>query len=693
MPTLYVEELTLGNVGCHRHLHLQFYPGLIGIFGPNGSGKSTILNALYAAFTGDFSRIAPTRSQCVRAGSSGPSFVRVILVREGRRYQVRYGLRQAVTSLESEGEEPVLGYQRVRERLRDILGCREDYLRDFVFKTQDEIASLLLATDSERLRLWQRLFRLQSCDHLWQALGTVLSQDLPAPVLDEEAQRQTCEALELQQQEVARLEQQRRELEAQQLPDEELRRCRRVLRAWRSRRELKQRIRQSQEQLRRLHGRRPKGLRRLQEAVCKAADKLEQYRQMEMKIQRRLEEFRLYRERLEQVRREQEALHKLQQDRPAPLEIDPDKVRRRYLALLIRRRHLRRMMQELERSGQASCPTCRSRLTTGSSDVRKLQQELVRLPKRIQVERQRWRELSQRWHQWQDYQQEERRLRQLIAKLKVEPPRGSEQRLAELEQRCREAQRRLRQWQQAASAKMQEAQRWQAEWRAHRKQLRRSLQQWRGLSSFDRKQVRQARDVLKQQRGVQLQLSEIRGQLASAQQAMQTLARQWQLRQQEQQRAERIRYLRDQLTTARSLFHVNQLASFLYRRFAPVIEANVNRWLARMNAPLLVRVDPATLDFEVTVAGRASHHPRQLSGGQRVLLSIAIWLTTASLSEYDLGILALDEPTAHLDEDHRSGLTVALQALAGEVGGSRQVFIVTHAEQLKTAVNQVIALS
>jgi len=57
-----------------------------------------------------------------------------------------------------------------------------------------------------------------------------------------------------------------------------------------------------------------------------------------------------------------------------------------------------------------------------------------------------------------------------------------------------------------------------------------------------------------------------------------------------------------------------------------------------------------------------------------------------------VGLLALDEPTANLDEDNRSFLADALSSLSTKISGHRQIIMVTHADNLRGCFDQIITL-
>lgn len=86
-------------------------------------------------------------------------------------------------------------------------------------------------------------------------------------------------------------------------------------------------------------------------------------------------------------------------------------------------------------------------------------------------------------------------------------------------------------------------------------------------------------------------------------------------------------------------------------------------------------------------------HQDQLSGGQRVTLSIAFLLALQQLVVPDIGFLVLDEPSLHLDEKARTDLKDLLLGLSEQLRNSQaQVFVCDHSPDLRPAFQRLIQL-
>ena len=105
------------------------------------------------------------------------------------------------------------------------------------------------------------------------------------------------------------------------------------------------------------------------------------------------------------------------------------------------------------------------------------------------------------------------------------------------------------------------------------------------------------------------------------------------------------------------------------------------------------RVTPGeNLTFTVHFPGEPAMPATRLSGGLQGVLAMAFRLAVLSVFGADIGMMALDEPTVGFDSGNIRYLGDALQRFAGSIRGRRQVFIITHAESLAPAFDQVIKI-
>ncbi len=125
---------------------------------------------------------------------------------------------------------------------------------------------------------------------------------------------------------------------------------------------------------------------------------------------------------------------------------------------------------------------------------------------------------------------------------------------------------------------------------------------------------------------------------------------------------------------------------FVFQTFEllPRTTALKNVQLPLMYAQVSHKKQRATAALErVGLAARATHHPNQLSGGEKQRVAIA----RALAQEPD--IILADEPTGNLDSTTGDGIMSIFDSLHAE---GQLIIIVTHEEEIAARCNRVIRL-
>jgi len=127
------------------------------------------------------------------------------------------------------------------------------------------------------------------------------------------------------------------------------------------------------------------------------------------------------------------------------------------------------------------------------------------------------------------------------------------------------------------------------------------------------------------------------------------------------------------------------IAKSLRKAYKAKLESEVNNYLARFGMDFEVEFDE---DLGLKVVARGEEMSvDSLSGGERAVLALSIRLALAkALSNREVELMILDEPTANLDADRRRELVRVLRELADEVP---QVIVVTHDPEVAEAADYV----
>lgn len=133
---------------------------------------------------------------------------------------------------------------------------------------------------------------------------------------------------------------------------------------------------------------------------------------------------------------------------------------------------------------------------------------------------------------------------------------------------------------------------------------------------------------------------------------------------------------------------------FLRDTYAVVLNA-MNVHLSAMGAPLEVRCAEKPMSFEFRRTDEESTWLDQckLSGGQKVRASVAFLLTLQSLIIPEVGLLVLDEPSMHLDEESQEGLRDLLLGMRPTLASAeKQIIVCDHCPTLMPAFERRLVL-
>jgi exonuclease SbcC len=132
---------------------------------------------------------------------------------------------------------------------------------------------------------------------------------------------------------------------------------------------------------------------------------------------------------------------------------------------------------------------------------------------------------------------------------------------------------------------------------------------------------------------------------------------------------------------------------YLTYRFKQIVELTSD-YLAESGADFVVAPSekvPLAFDFLRTdTANETWMFQNRMSGGQKVRLAIAVLRAIHALVIPDVGLLVLDEPTTHLDEEAKLGLAEMLRRISKE--GNIQIIVCDHSQVLIDAASDLIDL-
>jgi len=144
---------------------IQFPPGFTVITGKTGAGKSTILDAITYALYGCTTRTDPPSNVKAADLFQQGGNVRVSFRQRDRRYEVRRGFNSRGGSFLdlNQDDAPLGGTIPEKEKMIvNIVGLDYEGFKNSTFVRQEEMKELGSEKGSDRLRVFQKLFRLET---------------------------------------------------------------------------------------------------------------------------------------------------------------------------------------------------------------------------------------------------------------------------------------------------------------------------------------------------------------------------------------------------------------------------------------------------------------------------------------------------------------------------------------------------
>ncbi len=155
-------------------------------------------------------------------------------------------------------------------------------------------------------------------------------------------------------------------------------------------------------------------------------------------------------------------------------------------------------------------------------------------------------------------------------------------------------------------------------------------------------------------------------------------------------REEKDRRWSEVLTSTRDALHISQYPAVVMREYAEALNARIAHYLRILEAPFRFWLDQSTMQFLAAFPDR-QHPAARLSGAERVTASICFRLALVDTFASQLNFVALDEPSAYMDQtsiERLQGLFLSLKQLAGQSG--RQIILITHESHLLNYVDHRI---
>lgn len=193
-------KLEVRNWVHHRQRTCEFTRGLVAILGENGSGKSSLFGAIRWALTGEnpnFGLKAENVSQYAKEGE--PSFVSLEFEHNGHIAVVtRYLLPEKEPSILSvDGKEAARGDKAVTAEIEKLLGVDAKFISRFIIVGQTDIFSFIDDNQTDTDKFFQRLFNTAKADKCQDVIGKSTAK-ITIPELTKSSAQLALECLDVE---------------------------------------------------------------------------------------------------------------------------------------------------------------------------------------------------------------------------------------------------------------------------------------------------------------------------------------------------------------------------------------------------------------------------------------------------------------------------------------------------------------
>lgn len=703
-----VISVRLKNFGCHKDFYCDVGYGLCGIFGKNGSGKSTFVNSIYAALTNDFSRFDGVKADCVFDGASDgeQSFIELVAKHESVDFVLRRSIRPNKSTLELPGEKVITNVNEIENRLRTSLGVDMKLISTYVFVSQWQMFQFLDQTPAQRADAFKHLCRTEQSSVIHDAISKAMAK---YQINADEVVDNSDELLSLSsqtQEEMDELNVEEGQLVGTKiLNDKSLASASKIIKHCEALAELREDRTQLRARLKRIAVK----LAKLQAVIIRISKKRESYKsaydssaQEVLEAKAALEAWKKFISQKKRVdllndtiNEAEQTLLKLKEPKPPLCYPEYEDCKSNLVLLKQKRIEANDYVRDNKAKSNGICPTCKQTVDTKLYDKYVL--ALKELPTKIADLQDRITACETYDKNLRDYNTDSKsakvQLNTAIADLSqydnvLQKPDVDKAKLEALVSDQDALVLQMNKLRDLHIAKDKKLALFQGKRESISSQIKRIGEKIELYSASEPKFEKAKARKLEHDVAV-TRIAVIHSLLTEKKKYIDSL-----LSQLKALKATKLR--RDKITAAcktagkvKELFHWSGLPNQVAQANLAGMEDDINETLSWFGNPFWVEADE-NLGFIVHMPGKTPKRAESLSGGQKAVLAIAFRVAVNTLFGTDIGMMWLDEPTAGLDDQNVEYFHDALLKLANEVRNKRQIAVITHASELKSAFDQVI---
>lgn len=709
--TLRFKDLEIHNWCQHERMKVEFGDApIIGIVGPNGCGKSNFCEAMRMLITGE-SANPGNKADNLRQGADSGSVAGSFFIND-RECHAKRSITSAQCSLTygPGKDDKVRKAKEVSEKLHSLLGVENNIIHSYVFIRQGTIDKVLFDRPGERKAEMLKLFGMagteKTRDHLQRELTAV--QVVSHGPRIEELDRQLNELAD-------RLAKTKTAYDAARqnvLPDEDVQKLKTLIETYNSGREATGELKALDAELQKTYARRDAASADVTAKEADVSDREageEERKSKETELRTfvsRAADIKRSKDRYQELIREVQSIN-VDDEALKPPEGDPEELKRsiesqnqRIAGLQMELLDARKFIDAFK-TGQ--CPTCGSTIQNAQKLIKERQAFIEANEPLVKQGIQTRDETAQKLTNYQKrhgaWQLEQQRLKDRVTRIQKEMQELEPCQSQDVSQEAVDAANvQIADIVSAASALATAR----GELEGARKALagveedvrslleQRSSVKARTEGCPDEDTVEAAKTQLDEHGAHYKAYADAKSEYDVAVERDRDIRRELEQLRQEEAKSEKLRRWRDLIDRARTVLHKDYLPAMVSTRYMSTLCLNLNKFLMVVESPFTVDMSD-DMTFTCSFSdGRVMPHTR-LSGGEKMVMAVCFRFAVNDLFAADLGLLALDEPTAYLDDSNVEHVAHLLENVRGYTTRSgMQIVVVTHERRLIPVIDKVI---
>jgi DNA repair protein SbcC/Rad50 len=707
-----IERIELKNFCQHRDFSITLDPKMTAIIGSNGSGKSNIFSAIIGALVNEWTSAGNKADNITYGSGNGQSYVDLSMIAHGNKARIRRFLKGGESSLvisKREGTEEITGESQITEAVLEILGISKKMLMDYVIVRQGTISGILSSTQADRAKSFQRLFGTEKCELIYTAcLPKIASLSVE---FDQEKEEEVTTAISETKAKIEESATKIQELSDKIPSKEEIQALKKAIdnirtraRLLRELEELKRDIKDSSEKLASLEKDQAEAG-KIFEGAEKALEELGPQAE-EAKIKKRLAETYIKTwERKEKALKDiavlKDKLSSLSPPEGAAPEVD-----------LAREQYIQSRLMAIDsivnvidpESKRGDCPVCLTpdidfseRLVAFSEENDILISELASIEDTKEKAEEYKRELSEFDKAKDRIEIQIKERSDAISNIEVpdKPEDGEWDKTIDLF----ESSVRFKESAASTTSRIESSIRVLLSGIERTKtQLGQTEKAIEEIPAHEEEE-QDIHQSLEKIETLQIERASHEGTIDTLKKAYKDLLSRADKIKEEKHRAAKKKSAANTLSNVRSAFHRNGIPAQVSRYYLNALTtptgtgASINELLEVFESPFSVELKEEDLSFVAKFSDGKSQPAERLSGGEKVVLSLALRTAVNALFASHLHMLFLDEPTEYLDERNLDCLQTAIENL-GRIAENKglQVGVITHETKLSHLFDRVIEL-